>query len=190
MTSLSGDVATKNTMHESSYKTQTFSAPFLIFKTWFWIKAFNGDHRWVLGVGSSPQLRKSHTGGTHWWQKLVKHYQWAIYIRLAHVFFSNTNSFKTSYCFSFNVMSLKLRISCPKFIVSWNKSILALSTILIKAWDCAEGPDVRELRTEKNWSRPEVSIHGAAQIGHSLWGRECSILELWTQYSMNRRFGA
>ena len=39
-------------------------------------------------------------------------------------FSSTTNSFKTSYCFSFYVMSLKFWISCPKFN--------AWSTILIK----------------------------------------------------------
>ena len=61
-------------------------------------------------------------------------------------------------------MSLKFGISCRKFI--------AWSTILITARDCAERSEVRESRTE-NWSRPEVSIHGAGQMDRSLWGREC-----------------
>ena len=37
--------------------------------------------------------------------------------------------------------------------------------------------------TRTDWSRPEVSIHGAGQMDRSLWGRECSRWQNWITFA-------
>lgn len=138
-------------------KTQALSCASLIFKIWScrhfstrWQAQTSSIGRCTLHSGAEAGRSNSHLSQS------VKNTS----------FFSTTNSFKTSYCFSLNAMSPKSSISVPYFHASTRGRDRSRSAILLKRWNCAERPEVRESRTRaldpRHW--PKES---------QLWEREC-----------------